>query len=97
MPSSDARPVTPTTPDATLPARKGQVLRDEVRERQTTHWDLDAMTQAELEETFARGRDWRPEPQWRRWLRAFFVTFAIFAGLALLNSVVSYLRGSISL
>ncbi|MEN8718815.1 MAG: hypothetical protein ABF296_00975 [Oceanococcaceae bacterium] len=97
MTTADAKPATSTTPETASRVRKGQVLRDDVRERQTSHWDLDAMTQAELEDTFARGRDWHPQPQWRRWLRAFLVTFAIFAGLALLNSIVSHLRGLTSL
>lgn len=43
--------------------KKLKVYREEVKERFTTHWDLDYMTTAELEAAMAAGRDWEnPKP-----------------------------------
>ena len=35
-----------------------KVYREEVKERLTTHWDLDYMKTAELEDVMAARRDW---------------------------------------
>lgn len=42
---------------------KLKVYRDEVKERLTTHWDLDCMTAAELQAAMATGGDCKnPKP-----------------------------------
>ena len=58
-----------------------KVYREEVKERQTTHWDLDYMNTADLEVVMAARRDWEkprlmPAPRaisgFSRWLKRTF-------------------------
>lgn len=57
------------------PKKKARVHVDEVKERHTTHWDMDVLPDAEIERLRRAGRRARWRRDWR-WL-------ALAAGVAL--------------
>jgi hypothetical protein len=40
---------------------KAKVYKEEVKDQQTTHWDMDYMTQAEIDEAYEQGQENKDE------------------------------------
>ncbi len=75
-----------TTKPGSRRRKRACIVCDEVKARHTSHWDLDALTHAELAAIFNDDRP--PElPSWRAYLRAFGWTFFLVGTLALAYSL----------
>lgn len=63
-------------------SKKARIHRDEVKERHTTHWDLDVLPDAEIERLHREGRRARWRLDWR-WL--VLAAGVLLAGLSILG------------
>lgn len=65
-------------------SKKARIHRDEVKERHTTHWDLDVLPDTEIERLRRQGRRTRRRRDWRWIALATGIILTSFSVLGLL-------------